>query len=265
MKFSVITPSYQSAAYLDRCVNSVLAQRGEGVEVEYLVLDGGSTDGSLDILRGCGGGIDRVISEPDRGPADAINKGLALASGEMIAWLNADDVYAPGALARVAEVMERHPDAPFCFGHCPIIDESGREIRRGVTRVKRAFYPFSSRFTFQCINYISQPAMFFRKSAQQKAGPLRLDLKAAWDYEFLLRLWRQGKGVVIPDPPLARFRWTAGSISGQHFRRQFEEEYEAAKADAGRWSLQTPLHWGVKTGIVGLYSWMTRSRGGGGS
>lgn len=262
MKFTIITPSFESAGYLDRCVRSVLQQREAGVAVEYLVLDGGSRDGTLEILEGYGDAIDRVVSEPDRGPADAINKGLALATGDMIAWLNADDEYMPGTLARVADVMHRHPAAPFCFGHCPIIDETGQEIRRGVTRVKRACYPISSRFTFQCINYISQPAMFFRKSALDQAGPLRLDLKAAWDYEFLLRLWRQGRGVTIPDPPLAAFRWTAGSISGQHFRLQFEEEFQAAKADAGTLRLQTLLHFGVKWGIIGLYSRMTR-RGGG--
>lgn len=264
MKFTVITPSYHSAAYLDRCVKSVLAQRMEGVDVEYFVMDGGSKDGTLEILRGHGTAIDRVVSEPDQGPADAINKGFALATGDVVAWLNADDEYAPGALARVAEVMTRHPEAPFCFGHCPIIDESGQEIRKGVTRVKRACYPISSRFTFQCINFISQPAMFFRKAAQEQAGLLRLDLKAAWDYEFLLRLWRQGKGVAIPDPPLASFRWTAGSISGQHFRLQFDEEYQAAKADAGKWRLQTLMHWGVKWGIIGMYSLMTRRSASGG-
>ncbi len=258
MNFSVITPSYQSAVYLDRCVQSVLQQRDAGVALEYLVLDGGSDDGSLDLLSGYGRAIDRVVSEPDQGPADAINKGFALAGGDIIAWLNADDEYTPGALARVAEVMARHPEAPFCFGHCPIVDASGQEIRKGVTRVKRACYPVSSRFMFQCINYISQPAMFFRKSALENAGPLRLDLKAAWDYEFLLRLWRQGRGVPIPDPPLARFRWTPGSISGQHFRRQFDEEYQAAKADAGAFSLQTILHFGVKWGVIGMYALMTR-------
>lgn len=260
MNFSVITPSYQSAVYLDRCVQSVLQQRDAGVVLEYLVLDGGSDDGSLDLLSGYGRTIDRVVSEPDQGPADAINKGFALAGGDIIAWLNADDEYTPGALARVAEVMAQHPEAPFCFGHCPIVDASGQEIRKGVTRVKRACYPVSSRFTFQCINYISQPAMFFRKSALENAGPLRLDLKAAWDYEFLLRLWRQGRGVPIPDPPLARFRWTPGSISGQHFRRQFDEEYQAAKADAGAFSLQTLLHFGVKWGIIGMYALMTRDQ-----
>ena len=259
MRISVITPCFNAERFIDRCVDSVLAQRGDGVEIEYIVMDAGSTDGTLDKLRQRGDHIHTLVSEPDQGPADAINKGLALATGDVVGWLNADDEYAPGALARVVACMEKNPKAAFCFGHCPVIDEHGSEIRRGVTRVKRFFYPLSSRFTFQCINYISQPAMFFRREAAERAGPLRLDLKAAFDYEFLLRLWRTGPGVALSDPPLARFRWTPGSISGQHFRLQFDEEYRAAVADAGRFTPQAFLHWGVKWGIIGMYALMTRN------
>ena len=261
MRVTVITPCFNAERFIDRCLDSVLSQAGEGVAVESIVMDGGSTDSTVARVRGRGDAVHTLVSEPDQGPADAINKGFSLASGEIIAWLNADDEYTPGALARVVDVMQANPEAPFCFGHCPVIDAQGTEIRKGVTRVKRACYPVSSRFTFQCINYISQPAMFFRKGALDRAGPLRLDLKAAWDYEFLLRLWRQGKGVPVADPPLARFRWTPDSISGQHFRQQFDEEFRAAKADAGTWRLQTLIHFGVKWGIIGMYSLMTRGEG----
>lgn len=260
MKFSVITPAFNSRRFLENGVCSVIAQRGGGVEVELIVVDGGSTDGSLELLASFGDAVDRVISESDQGPADAINKGFALASGDVVAWLNADDRYRPGALMRVAEQMRAYPDAAFVFGHCPIVDVEGREIRKGITRFKEAFFPISSRFTFQCINYLSQPACFFRRSAVQAVGPLRLDLKAAWDYEFLLRIWRQGRGVRLPEPALAEFCWHEGSISGQHFRRQFDEEFQAASADAGALSLQTLLHWGVKWGIIGAYSVMERQR-----
>ncbi|MCC5847952.1 MAG: glycosyltransferase [Verrucomicrobia bacterium] len=256
MKISVITPSFQSAPFLERCVDSVLAQRHDGVDLEYLFIDGGSTDGTLEKVRAYGDQVDQVISEPDQGPADAINKGFQRATGDVLAWLNADDEYLPGALARVVETFQRHPEAAFCFGHCPIIDASGTEIRRGVTRVKRFFYPLSSRFTHQSINYISQPASFYRREAAEAAGPLRLDFKAAWDYEFLLRLWRQGPGIAIGDPPLAQFRWHSASISGQHFRLQFDEELQIARDDAGKWSPQSALHLGVKWGILGIYSLM---------
>jgi glycosyltransferase involved in cell wall biosynthesis len=260
MKISVITPNFNGEAYLADCLKSIIDQRREGLDIEILVMDGGSTDGSADVVRSFGSEINTFVSEKDNGPCDAITKGLALATGDILAWLNADDLYVPGALARVAEVMSQHPERALCFGHCPIVNEQGDEIRHGITRFKEMFYPFSSRFVIQSINYISQPAMFFRRSAYEAAGPLRQDLKAAWDYEFILRLWKQGGAVRVSRPALAMFRWHPGSISGQHFKLQFKEEFDAAVADAGRFSIQALLHWFVRWGIVGSYSLMAANR-----
>ncbi len=262
MKISIITPNYNGERFIAATLSSVLAQRGDGVDLEYIVIDGASRDRSVEIIRSYGGAIDRVISEPDTGPASAINKGFALATGEIVAWLNADDLYHPGTLARVAEGFVRHPDRAIAFGSCRIVDEEGVEIRRGITRFKEAFFPVSCRAMIQSINYLSQPAMFFRRSALEKAGPLREDLKAAFDYDLTLRLWRQGGAVRIPGGPLSDFRWHPGSISGSGFRNQFKEEYEIARADAGRWSPQTLAHWFVRWGIVGIYGMMTKGRTG---
>ena len=258
MRVSVITPCFNSRRFLETMLKSVALQREGGLEVEHIVLDAGSTDGSAELLQAHGAGIDRLVLEPDQGPADAINKGLALASGDVLAWLNADDLYAPGALLRACEALARHPAAALCFGHCPVIDAEGQEIRHSITRFKEFWYPLSCRPMIQTLNYVSQPAMMFRRSAFEKAGPLRIDLKAAWDYEFLLRLWRQGGAVRVGRPPLAYFRWTPASISGQHFERQFREEYEVAAADAGRWAPQTKLHGLVRWGIVTIYNRMAR-------
>ena len=259
-RFSVITPNYNGARFLAQSLQSVHQQRQAGVAVEHIVVDALSTDGSLKILTPYDNSI-TLLREQDSGPANAINKGLDLASGDVLAWLNADDLYMPQTLQRVADVFAQNPQCAFCFGRCVIINESGAEIRKPITRFKEAFFPLSSQFTLQTINYISQPAMFFRREAYAAAGPLREDLKAAWDYEFLLRLWRQGGAVRIPGPPVAAFRWHESSISGQHFRQQFREEYEAAKADAGRFAPQTLLHAGVRAGIVGIYSLMTHMSG----
>lgn len=260
-RISVITPNFNGAAYLDRCLSSILSQREHDVDLECIVVDGASTDDSLGIIEGYGPRIDHVVSEKDNGPASAINKGFRLATGDLIAWLNADDWYTPGALRRVVDAFASHPEHALGFGRCLIVDEQDQEIRRGITRFKEAFFPVSSRFTIQSINYISQPAMFFRREAFMRAGPLREDLKAAWDYDLTLRLWRQGGGFRIDGPPLAAFRWHAGSISGQHFRRQFKEEFDVAASDAGRFSLQALLHLGVRWGIVGCYSFMAWQRG----
>ncbi len=254
--FSVITPSYNSGLFLEETICSVLAQQGQGIEIEYIVIDGGSTDNSLDIIEKYKNDISWYISEPDRGPAHAINKGLARARGDIVSWLNADDVYCPGSLRRVAAAFQQNPDAAFYFGSCPVSDSEGREIRQGITRFKEAFFPVSSRFVYQCINYISQPATFFRGDVVRRIGPLREDMVAAWDYDFFLRLWREGTGQLLSGTPLASFRWHEASISGQNFSVQFQEEYELAKEDAGRYSLQTFLHYFVRWGIVGAYLFM---------
>lgn len=256
MRFSIITPNKNGARYLEQAIQSVLRQRQEGLDVEYIVLDGGSTDASPVILSRYKKDISRIIFEADSGPAAAINKGLKVATGEIISWLNADDLYHPGALIRVLETFSRHPDRALCFGACRIIDEKGQEIRKAITRFKELFFPLSSRFTIQCINYISQPAMFFRRRALQTTGLLRDGLVAAWDYDLTLRLWRQGGGARVYGPPLADFRWHPESISARRFRLQFKEEFDVAVRDSGRLAPQAWIHGLVRWGIVGSYTLM---------
>ncbi len=260
MKFSIITPNRNGARYLETAIRSVLAQRTAELAVEYIVADGGSTDDSLAIIERYRDQIDWVTSEPDGGPASAINKGVRRATGDVMAWLNADDMYYPGALLRVAKVLETNTTAALGFGRCRIINGEGQEIRRGITRFKEVFFPVSSRFAIQSLNYVSQPAMFFRRTAQERVGLLREDLEAAWDYEFLLRLWRQGGAVRVAGEPLAAFRWHESSISATQFHRQFKEEYEVAAADTGRFAPQALLHYGVRAGIIGIYAWMAWRR-----
>ncbi|HPC19282.1 MAG: glycosyltransferase [Kiritimatiellae bacterium] len=260
MKISILTVNRNGARWLARCMDSVLAQElAPGDELEYLFLDGGSTDGSLSIAEVRRDHLAALVSEPDNGPAEALNKGFRLVTGDLIGWLNADDVYGPGTLARALTVAKAHPSAGFFFGPCRIVNEAGREIRRFPTLVKNSCFPFSSRFLLQCINYVSQPASWFRRAALEAAGGgLRTDLKAAWDYDLMLRLWRQGGGVRIPGGPLADFQWHPASIGGTHYERQFAEEWKLAAADAGRFSPQAAIHWGVWRGIVACYRLMNR-------
>ncbi len=261
-RVTVVTPCFNSAATLPALLDS-LDKQAEDVtdgllELEHIVMDGGSTDGTLDLLASRQRPWRTVISEPDHGPADAINKGFARATGDYVAWLNADDAYAPLALIRAIEALERHPRASFAFGHCPIVDANGAEIRRPITRFKELFFPFPFRWVLQTLNFVSQPATLFRKSALDAAGPLRTDLKAAWDYDLLLRLRRLGPCVRVRGRlPVAYFRWTPASISGANFRRQFDEELALAIADAGRFSLPAILHRAVRWGIVTIYARMT--------
>ena len=127
MKISVITPSYNQGHYIRQTINSVLNQRGD-FEVEHLVVDGQSTDDTLAVLRSYGHAI-RWLSEPDDGQADALNKGIALATGDVIGWLNSDDLYHPGCLDAVARVFAAEPRTQWLYGKVRIIDELGREKR----------------------------------------------------------------------------------------------------------------------------------------
>src|SRR5262245_25539695 len=128
MRISIITPSFNQAQFIRRTIDSVLSQDGD-FELDYRVVDGGSTDGTIDILKSYG---DRLAwtSESDRGQVDAINKGLARADGDIVSWLNSDDTLMPGALQRIVSAFEQHPETEWVHGRCPIIDEHDREVRQ---------------------------------------------------------------------------------------------------------------------------------------
>lgn len=261
MRISVITPCFNCCRFLPATINSVLAQRAPlarlGVDLEYIIVDGASTDDTPNILSHYRPSIQHIISEPDNGPADAINKGLNLASGDFIAWLNADDFYTPNALPRFISCATRKPNRALYFGRCKIVNEdASAEIRKPITQFKNAFFPFSCQPLIQTINYISQPASFFSAAAVRKVGFLRTDLKAAFDYDYILRLWHHGGAAVIPGPPISNFRWYPGSISGNSFALQFKEEFEAARSDAGNFAPQTVLHFLVRHSIVTIYRTM---------
>ncbi len=258
MKFSIITPNRDGEKFLEKSIDSIHNQKSDNIDIEHIVVDGLSKDRSGDIFASRTGDIDNLIIEKDTGPANAINKGAGKATGDIVTWLGSDDIYFPGTFKKVRETFLKNPDCAFCFGNCIIINEHGDEIRGGITRFKKTFFPLSSRFTFQCINYISQPAVFVRRSAWLEAGPLREDMVAAWDYEFFLRLWQIGPGVLVAGVPLSAFRWHQSSISGQLFHIQFKEEYDEARKDAGTFSIQTLIHFFVRWGIVGIYELMTR-------
>jgi glycosyltransferase involved in cell wall biosynthesis len=213
LRVSVITPSYNSATFIERTIESVLAQRGE-FDLEYLVVDGGSRDGTVDILERYEGRL-QFVSQPDGGQVDAINKGMRWARGEVLAWLNSDDVYAPGAVQHVVRAL-RETGARWCFGECVIIDEADRPIRSAISRYKSWVSRRYSRRRLLGRNFIPQPAVFFRRDLLEQTGPLDESLPHAMDYDLWLRFSNVAKPVFIPRP-LAAFRWHARSITGTDY------------------------------------------------
>jgi glycosyltransferase involved in cell wall biosynthesis len=223
-KISIITPSYNQVSFLRETIDSV--HRQDGVEAEHIIIDGGSTDGSVEQLRSLGDQV-RWLSESDRGQADAVNKGIRMATGVIIGWLNSDDLYLPGALKAVADYFQDHPECRWVYGRCRIIDDSGKERWNWITQYKNARL---KKFTLEKLlreNFISQPAVFFRKELFEKAGELDLSLKYAMDYDLWLRFGRITPAGVISND-LASFRRHRSSKSETGFRDQFFEQYAVA-------------------------------------
>jgi glycosyltransferase involved in cell wall biosynthesis len=137
MKISIITPTFNGAAYLRGALDSILKQSGNSFSLESIVIDGGSTDGTLELLRAIDDPRMRFVSERDSGQAHAINKGLSMAGGDVVAWLNADDLYCPGALQAVARAFAENSEAQWLVGGCDVIDADGNEIRRSARATKR--------------------------------------------------------------------------------------------------------------------------------
>lgn len=233
LRFSLITPSFNQAAFIGRTIDSVLAQTGE-FDLDYRVIDGGSRDGTLDVLRGYGARL-AWISEPDRGQIDAINKGLRGTTGDVVGWINSDDTLLPGALARVAAAFAAHPDAEWVHGRCRIIDEHDRTMRRWVSLYKHYRCRHHSFDNLMTENYVSQMTVFWRRRVHDEIGYLDPALDLAFDYDLFLRLARRGAPVYLDDE-LACFRMYGTSKSGAGFAEQLAQAVEIT----GRYAAPTP-------------------------
>lgn len=236
LRISLITPSFNQGPFIGQTIESVLQQRGD-FELEYLVLDGGSTDGTLKILRGYGKRL-CWTSEPDGGQVDALNKGLRAASGDIVGWLNSDDLLAPDALQRVAVAFASQPALEWLYGGCDIIDARNRAIRRWITAYKNWYCWHYSYTRLLTENFISQMTVFWQRRTLDEIGYLDPMLKLAFDYDLWLRLGRRSEPFYIPERQ-ASFRWYQSSKSGACFKEQFREDYAVALryAPERRWLL----------------------------
>lgn len=195
--FSIVTPSYNQAEFLEETIRSVLLQGYPGLE--YRVIDGGSRDGSVEIIEKYAPWLDSWVSEPDRGQSHAINKGWAASSGELIAYLNSDDTYAPGALAAVARAWNWDPRVAMIVGAAAFTGEDVRGPRRKAPLLKAAS-PLDLSLLEPSDWYLPQQSTFFLKTALDRAGRyLREELHYTMDRELLYRICRQGVVLLIPD------------------------------------------------------------------
>jgi hypothetical protein len=192
-RVSIITPSYNQAKFLEQTILSVLNQ--DYPDIEYIVMDGGSTDGSVEIIKKYtvesnglpfGRKIDNWISEKDAGQADAINKGFARASGDLVAWLNSDDFYHPEALRSAVQVFDENPDVVLVYGNMLAVDENGATFNT-------LNYKQLTLEDLLCFQIVGQPAVFMRRSALQKTNGLNLDFHFLLDHLLWIQIAQHGK------------------------------------------------------------------------
>ena len=202
-RISIVTPSFNQAPFLERTIRSVLAQNVS--DLEYFVMDGGSSDGSLEIIHRYADRLTGWVSEPDRGQTDAINKGFARATGEVIAWLNSDDTYEPNALQEALAYLDANPETGMVYGEANFIDEADRVIGRFDAR--QTDYARLMRGAV----YIPQQAAFFRRELWEQVGPLDPNFYFAMDYDLWVRLSRITRLQYLPGRVWANFRLHASA------------------------------------------------------
>jgi len=180
---SIITPSYNQAPFLEPAIRSVLEQ--DHPQIEYILIDGGSTDGSLQIIERYASRLAFWSSEPDRGQGEALNKGFARARGEVVAWLNSDDYYLPGAVSAAVRALEENPEAALVHADMLAVDAAGR-----VTNHLR--YAQTSLTDLLCFRIIGQPAVFMRRAAFEAAGGLDPAFHYLLDHQLWTKMALQG-------------------------------------------------------------------------
>ena len=218
VRISIVTPSFNQAAFLDETLRSIIAQRN--LIHEFFVIDGGSTDGSVDIIRRHAEHIDYWVSEKDSGQSDAIQKGFSRATGDFLYWLNSDDVLLPGALELVLDALENHPQWDALTGYHVRMDEHSRIISMHRTPTEN---PIAAQWG---IHHVIQQTCFFRRELYEKVGGLNLKLHCVMDTELWCRMFDYGSSWGHIPEYLAGFRQhqKAKGSSEQWFKMYRDEE-----------------------------------------
>ena len=196
---SIVTPSFNQAAFLEQTMQSVLEQ--DYPRIEYIVVDGGSTDNSVNIIRKYESKLAWWVSEKDSGQADAINKGFARATGEVIAWLNSDDYYLAGTVSAAIKIFEEYPEVVLVYGNMLSVDKNGKTFNT-------LNYKQLTLEDLLCFQIIGQPAVFIRRSALRAAGKLDPTFHFMLDHHLWIRIAQQGE-ILHVDQTWAAARYHA--------------------------------------------------------
>lgn len=194
---SIVTPSYNQGAFLEETMRSVLEQ--DYPKIEYWVIDGGSTDNSVDIIKSHQQRLAGWVSEKDRGQADGVNKGFAKATGEIVGWLNSDDLYYPGAIREAVAAFQAHPEASFVFSDVESIDGEGKAFNL----MRYGDWKLADLMAF---NIIGQPGVFMRREVLEQVGYLDLSFNYLLDVQLWLKMARISEPFYVPDKVWAAAR-----------------------------------------------------------
>ncbi|PLK44030.1 glycosyltransferase family 2 protein [Emticicia sp. TH156] len=215
LKISIITPSYNQGRFIEETILSVLNQGYDNLE--YIIMDGGSSDNTVEIIEKYKSGISFWKSEKDKGQTDAINQGFAMATGDIIAWINSDDVYCEGAFHTVADYFKNYPDCMWVAGSELFMNQEGQ------TYIRK--HPNTSRWLEKnAMMSLYQPNVFLRRSVLTTIGFLREDFHMTMDLEWYSRI-AQKYPVHIIDKDIAKFRWHTDSKSSQGMHTKAQKRY----------------------------------------
>jgi len=241
---SIITPSYNQAPFLEASIRSVLEQ--DYSNIEYIIIDGGSTDGSLDIIKKYADRLAFWSSEKDRGQTDAINKGFARATGEIMAWINSDDTYGPGAIREAVAEMLAHPEMGMVYGYANFIDDHGKVIGR-FPAAQTDYLRLRGGYV-----HIPQQAAFFRRDLWQQVGPLDPSFFFAMDYDLWVRIAKLAP-LLYTRKVWANFRLHGDSKTMAANDRCWPEMIRVHKREGGSWFSVIVAKYIIRTLIAPLW------------
>ncbi len=249
---SIITPSYNQSRYLPATIESVLGQ--DYPNLEYIIVDGGSTDGSVEIIKQYADRLAWWVSEKDSGQTSAINKGFAHANGEILAWLNSDDTYEPGAIREAVEFLMANPDVGLVYGECNYIDENGNKF--GLFNAAQTDYEKLR----QGYVHIPQQSSFWRAKLWKEVAPLDESFFFAMDYDLWVRLAKVSELRYLPGRNWANFRLHTDAKSIAADDRCWPEMMRVHYRDGGSpFSIITAKYL-IRKVIAPLWNWRRRRK-----
>jgi len=249
---SIITPSFNQAQYLEATIRSVLAQ--DHLRIEYIIVDGGSTDGSVEVIKKYEGRLAWWVSEKDKGQTDAINKGFNRANGEILAWLNSDDTYNPGAVSAAVKYLMENPDVAMVYADCDFINEQDGVIGR-FNSAQTDYHRLREGYV-----HIPQQTMFFRARYWKEFGPLDPSFYFAMDYDLWTRIAAHAPIKYLKGQTWANFRIHGSGKTTAAEDRCWPEMLRVHYRDGGRFFSVIVAKYYLRKLIGPLWKWRIKQK-----